>query len=294
MYDESDRLTEVRQEGTNADGQSWRFAILYRYDEHGRVAEERHIGADGTTVRTRCPRYTGDGIRIEAESFPRRARNACGSASHCVVVNERWMAFDCRAARAERAVYTSSGSPDTITFFGRFGRTVGKVLFESDSRGCVRGCECYGELGAWHASLDGPAWLRPLTPLLVWGTRKWLNVWTSWNLLRAREWRKLTYSLRWGALWNETEWRYDPQGRRTEERETFAAKLQTRETWEYDAAGRLLGHDDYDETGAVTLRRRYSYRDNNRGHWIARQFEHTRPDGRRELADTATRVIEYA
>jgi YD repeat-containing protein len=290
-YDDRGRLIETAETGTNPDGAEWSFKRTRAYDDTGRLVEERHAPALGDPTVTRQPVYLTDGRRIEIERFPARRRGTCHFNVRAVGVDT--MSFDApRRARAATAVYSAEGAPETITFSGRLGRTMGKVLFETDAAGRITSIRQFGEHGAFHTSVAG--WLRPVEPLAIWTFHRVMNGWTRWNLARRGRWRDLVRTFRWGPLWFERFTRYDSSGRRIEERKLFAAALETTETWSYDDRGLLIEYRELDESGKLSSVVRYDYRLDARGNWVHRSLQRPRlPHTHEEMAETADRVIEY-
>jgi hypothetical protein len=290
-YDDRGRLVETAESGRNPDGAEWSFTRTYAYDDRDRLVEARHVPALGEPTVTRHPTYLPDGRRIEIERFLARRRGRCGFDVRAIGIDT--MSFQApRRARTAVAVYSAGGTPERITFSGRLGRTVGKVLFEADAVGRITAIRNFGEQGAFHASVAG--WLRPVEPLAVWTFHRVTNGWTRWNLARRGRWRDLVRTLRWGPLWFESFTRSDAAGRRVEERQVFAAALETTETWSYDDRGLLMEYRELDESGKLSSVVRCDYRLDARGNWVQRTLRRERlPDTNEEMVDTAERAIEY-
>lgn len=282
---------EAVETGTNPDGSAWTQRRTYTYDDNGRLVEERHERADGSLVRNRQPIYTADGRRIEEQRFERRSRGSCGADSIAVDgSNESF--FVPAAARSGRIMYDVRGAPIDITFKGRLGVTVGKIVFESDTAGRTTAVRSYGETDGW---VESQATLPlPVESFVGWAARRMLNGWARWNLVRRGRWRTLGHTVLWGPLWFEKFTRYDAAGRRVEERSQFAGALETIETWNYDADGRLIEHVDRDETGNLTTREEYTYELNAVGNWVRRTIKRPRrPQCPEEMIDTTERIIDY-
>ena len=280
-YDETGALIESRDTGTNPDGASWTKRTSYSYDERGRCLLEQEFGPAGKVWRTRRFEYRADGSCIEAA--PR-------GTSITVDLGEGTMTSYGSGGSA-RAVYRPNRAPQSITIYGRFRRPSGKVLFESDASGRVTRVLDYIRPHTFGASVARP-WLKPFTPLLMWSTNRFMNMWIRWNLARAGEWRRLGNSCRWPPLFSEMVRRYDESGRRIEEVQTMAARFRTIEQWTHDEAGRIVEHRARHEPDGPSSVDRYSYETDDRGHWIERlqlRFE----NGRESLMDTTHRAIEY-
>jgi YD repeat-containing protein len=291
-YGPHGKLTETVETGRNPDGERWTFRRFYTYDDNGRLIEERHERADGSLVRGRRPVYTADGRRIEEQRFESRSRGAC--AAHSIAVdgsNESFIAPS--SARLGRVVYDVSGAPVDITFKGRLGVTVGRIVFESDAAGRTTAIRSYGETGQFYATMA--TWARPIGPVVDWASRRMLNGWLRWNLVRRGRWRTLAQTVVWGPLWFETFRRYDVQGHRVEERNRFGGTAyESIETWTYDADGRLVEHGDRDQTGTVTNHEEYAYQVDALGNWVHRTIlRPRRPHSAEEMIDTTERTIDY-
>jgi hypothetical protein len=289
--DDHGRLVETAESGRNPDGAEWSFTRTYAYDDKDRLVEERHVPALGEPTVTRHPTYLPDGRRIEVERFPARRRGRCGFDVRAIGIDT--MSFQApRRARTAVAVYSAGGTPETITFGGRLGRTVGKVLFEADAAGSITAIRNFGEQGAFHTSVAG--WLRPVEPLAVWTFHRVTNGWTRWNLARRGRWRDLLRTFQWGPLWFESFTRYDASGRRVEERQVFAGALETTETWSYDDRGLLVEHRELDESGKLSSLDTFAYRLDERGNWVHRSLQrrglsHTHE----QMLESVERAIEY-
>jgi YD repeat-containing protein len=290
-YDDRGRLVETAETGTNPDGAEWSFTRTHAYDDQGRLVEERHVPALGDPTVTRHPVYLPDGRRIEIERFPSRRRGSGRFDVRAVGVDA--MSFDApRRARAATAVYSAEGAPETITFSGPLGRTIGKVLFETDAAGRITAIRQFGEHSAFHTTVAG--WLRPVEPLAIWTLHRAMNGWTRWNLARRGRWRDLVRTLRWAPLWFESFTSYDAAGRRVEERQVFAAALETTETWSYDDRGLLIEYRELDESGKLSSVVRYDYRLDARGNWVHRSLQRPRLSHTHEqMLEVVDRAIEY-
>jgi YD repeat-containing protein len=289
-YDDRGRLIGTAETFTNPDGAESSSKRTYAYDDKGRLGEERHVPARGEPTVTRHPTYLPDGRRIEVKRFPARRRGTCCFGVRAIGVDA--MSFLApRRARVAMAVYSAEGAPETITFSGRLGRTVGKVLFETDA-GRITAIRTFGDQGAFHATVAG--WLRPVKPVAVWAFQQMMNAGTRWNLARRGRWRDLVRTLRWGPLWSEIFTRYDAGGRRVEERQVFAAALERVKTWSYDDSGLLTEHRELDEAGGLSNQIRYAYRLDARGNWVHRTLTRERlPHTDEEGVETSERAIDY-
>lgn len=291
-HDSEGRLVAQVESTTNPDGRVWTFRRTYAYDDRGRLIEERREGADGSIVRTRRPVYAADGRRIENERLAPRGRGTCCGLCTTGVDGVNMDFFTPSRARSTRVVHDARGVPLELTFTGRLGVTVGKVVFESDPNGRITAIRNYGDPGEFHASVS--AWLRPIAPIVLWLFRRTMNGWARWNLLRRARWRALARTVWWGPLWFETLTRYDTHGRRVEERRRFAGALETVETWTYDDDGRLVEHRGLDESGGLTTVEAYAFRADARGNWVHRTITRRRlPHSPEEMIDTTERVVDY-
>jgi YD repeat-containing protein len=163
-YDPNGRLTETVATGTNPRGRPWTVRRVYTYDDSGRLVEERQARADGRFVRARQPIYTADGRRIEEQQFRPRRRGTCGAAAEQIAVDGSNMSFPVPTrARSGRVVYDVRGAPVEMTFIGRLGVTVGKVMFATDAAGRITAIRTYGDTGECCATV--PSWLRAVAPL---------------------------------------------------------------------------------------------------------------------------------
>jgi YD repeat-containing protein len=278
-----------RGDRTNPDCSTWTLRRIYTYDDNGRLVEERHERGDGSLVRTRQPIYTVDGRRIEEQRFAPRSGGSCCADSIAVDGSNDSFVVPATARRG-RIMYDVRGAPIDITFKGRLGVTVGKIVFESDTAGRTTAVRLYGETEGWVES-EAP-W--PVKLFLGWAARRILNGWARWNLVRRGRWRTLGHSVLWGPLWFERFTRYDAAGRRVEERSWFVGVLETIQTWNYDADGRLVEHVDRDETGNVTTREEYTYELDAVGNWVRRTIRRPqRPQCPEEMIDTTKRIIDY-
>lgn len=290
-YDDRGRLIDTAETFTNPDGAESSSKRTYAYDDKGRLVEERHVPARGEPTVTRHPTYLPDGRRIEVERFPARRRGTCCFGVRAIGVDAMSFAAP-RRARVATAVYSAEGAPETITFSGRLGRTVGKVLFETDAAGRIMAIRNFGASGAFHTTVAG--WLRPVKPVAVWAFQQMMNAWTRWNLARRGRWCDLVRTLRWGPLWSEIFTRYDAGGRRVEERQVFAAALETVKTWSYDDRGLLTEHRELDEAGGLSNQITYAYRLDARGNWVHRTMTRQGlPHTDEEVVETAERAIDY-
>ena len=290
-YGSDGRLAEALETGTNPDGSSWTLRRAYTYDSRGRLVREQLERADGSLVRTRQPFYAADGRRIEERQFERRSRGAC--CGYSIEVDGSNESFPAPArARSGRITYEPGGAPAEITFKGRLGVPVGKILFQTDAAGRTTAVRSYGDSGEVGSAAN---WSRPIGSVVNWTARRVLNGWTRWNLIRRGRWRTLGRTLFWGPLWFETFKQYDAHGRRVEERTRFAGgAAETIETWNYDADGRLLEHGERDETGKLTTREEYVYELDAIGNWVHRTITRPRrPHAPEEMIDITARTIDY-
>lgn len=292
-YDSNGRLAETVEIGRNPDGREWTFRRAYTYDAAGRLVEERHESADGAVIRTRRPTYTADGRRIEEERFEPRRRGTCGTSMEAIGVDGSNVFFQApTGARRGRIVYDARGAPESITFTGRMGLTAGKVLFETDAAGRIVAVRAFGAPEAFNMTVA--AWLRPVAPLVAWAAHHALNGWSRWNLLRRGRWRTLARTCAWGPLWSETFTRYDEKGRRLEERQRFAAALETSETWTYDDHGRVVERRGLYSGGELESLEESTYETDARGNWVRRTIRRPRlPHSSEQMVDTTERAIEY-
>jgi hypothetical protein len=290
-YGPHGKLSEEVETGRNPDGELWTIRRVHTYDDAGRLIEERHERADGSLIRMRRPIYTADGRRIEEQRFKSRVRGSCG-ANSIAVDGSREFYVAPASARLVRIGYDVSGAPIDITFKGRLGRTVGKVVFEADAAGRATAVRQYGVTGDDTATV--PTWVRPIAFVIVWTARRMMGGWARWNLVRRGRWRTLAQTVVWGPLWFEMFRRHDEAGRRIEERGRFFSAYETIETWRYDTDGRVVEHEFRDHTGAVTSREEHSYRVDAIGNWVLRTIHRPPgPNSSEEMIDTTERTIEY-
>jgi hypothetical protein len=290
-YDSSGSLIEAADISTSLDGSASIGRRLWVYDATGRLIEERHVRADGTVVKTRQPIYTADGRRIEEGWFHSQNQAACAEMP-TIGLNGSHMNFFCPRARFRRVVYGVRGEPIEITFTGRLGLTVGKVVFETDTVGRITALRAYGNVAAGGETVS--TWPLPVRPVAIWLGHRVLNASARWSLVRRGDWLRLPRTFQWGPLWFEILTHYDAHGRRLEERTRAPFTSEATKMWKYDVDGRVVEVREINQAGELTELKEYAYQVDNSGNWVNRTVSaHRLPHTHEVVSETAERVIDY-
>lgn len=179
-----------------------------------------------------------------------------------------------------------------ITFTGKWGLPVGKVMFETDAGGRISTLRAYGDVGASGETVS--SWLRPLAPVALWVGRRIINSRVRWNLARRGQWGPLVRTFLWGPLWFEILTHYDANGRRVEERNRALGAFAVIKTWKYDADGRVVESREVDHMGELTDLTEYAYQVDAHGNWVQRTVTgHRVPYSLEVVTEMADRLILY-